>query len=162
LPLPKLPATAQDTADTLKNIYQKLEEKLDAALDGVSENAAEYRPAPGEWNVKEVCAHMILASRDLFNWAASLIAGRETYVDTSTIPEKIKSIVNSYPSLLELREELKAVQKENVALLSEISVEFTSRKNRFMHLSENTKKEELHYNDHLEQIKNNLKKAENI
>jgi uncharacterized protein YndB with AHSA1/START domain len=162
LPLPKLPASAQDAADTLKKIYQKMEDKLDQVLDGVSENAAEYRPAPGEWNVKEVYAHMILASRDIFNWAASLIAGREEYVDTSTIPEKIKSVITSHASLHELRAELDKVQKENVAFLSEISVEFTSRKNSFMRLSENTKKEHMHYKDHVEQIKNNLKQAKNI
>jgi len=162
MPLPKLPAAAQDTADTIKKIYQKMEDKLDQVLDGVSENAAEYRPAPGEWNIKEVYAHMILASRDLFNWAASLIAGREDYVDTSTIPEKIKSVIACHSSLQELRAELENVQNENVAFLSEISVDFTARKNSFMRLSENTKMETLHYKDHIEQIKNNLKKAENI
>jgi uncharacterized protein YndB with AHSA1/START domain len=162
LPFPTIPATAQDAAEALSKTYLKLEKKLDEILIGVSENAAEYRPAKGEWNTKEVISHLLLASRDLFKWAASMVSGNEYYIGTSTMPEKLKSTIACYPTLKELRSELVRAQKEGVAFLSEISVDFTSRKNSFLRLSENTKQEKAHYEDHINQIKNNLIQAGNI
>jgi len=162
LPFPKIPATAHAAAEELTKIYTKLETTLDETLDNVSENAAEYRPAQGEWNTKEVLTHLLLASRDLIKWAASMVAGNEHYIGTSTMPEKLKSTIACYPTLKELRDELVKAQKEGVAFLSEISVDFTSRKNSFLRLSENTKQEKTHYEDHINQIKNNLIQAGNI
>ena len=78
------------------------------------------------------------------------------------MPEKFKSTIACYPTLNELKAELVKAQKESVSFLSEISVDFTSRKNSFLRLSENTKQEKRHYEDHINQIKNNLIQAGNI
>ena len=162
LPTPDLPASAQDLSDNIEKIYKKNEIELNSILADVSENAAEYRPAPGEWNIKEIIAHLILTNRDLFYWAASLVAGKENTIFTSVMPEKSKSVIASYPAMYQLCDELRKVRKENIAFLSEIPLIFTTRKCSFMRLSENVKQEQAHYVEHVEQIKTILEKAANI
>ena len=45
-------------------------------FNGVTEAEAGRKPAPNEWNLKELVAHFIACERDLQSWAAQMLNDR--------------------------------------------------------------------------------------
>ena len=54
-----VPDTMPELIQEIKDDYADINTKLDEMLDGVTEAEADYQPSDGEWNVKQVLAHLI-------------------------------------------------------------------------------------------------------
>lgn len=157
---PTIPPTAQALADTVNGLYQSASAKLQEVLEGVADEQAEHRPAPMEWNTKEVLAHLILSDRDMLNWATSVVHGKEMGHDTSQIHSRLKGLVLRFPEAPRLVEQLGYVQDETVAFLADLPAEFVERRGSYTRVAAGYVEEiPYHYKDHIGQIEKNLAAA---
>jgi uncharacterized protein YndB with AHSA1/START domain len=162
-PVPDVPATAQDIADNLDQFFQKANQKIEEMLAAHNEAQAEYRPAAGEWNVKEILAHLVSTESDSIHWLSSYLAGGEVYPNTGGLPARIKSLLMLYPTASALLKKLRQTQKELLSLISEIPAEVVNRKASMVRLAFAYSLEiSYHYKDHLSQIAANLEEASDI
>jgi uncharacterized protein YndB with AHSA1/START domain len=156
-PLPEIPPTAQDFSEKISEIYQSANAKIDEVIEGVTEAQAEYRRKPGEWNSKEVFAHLIANERDMYSWAGTLVQGNESYGWLDHLPARLKSIQLVFPQIPDLRHELQSVQREGVGFIAELPGEFVSRKSSYVRLANSFFFAiPMHYKDHIGQIQDNL------
>lgn len=157
---PELPSTAQGLSENLAEIFSSANAKLDELFEDVSDAQAEYRPAQGEWNSKEVLAHIIASERDTIPWVSSYLQGKDTFVYSSHLPTRLKAIQVAFPLVPVLREELVRSQDEQVYMLAELPPEFVARKSSYTRLASNILEgTSVHYKDHLQQIEDNLEGA---
>ena len=159
-PVPDVPATAQDVADHLAELFRKANQRIEELLEGRNAAQVNYRPGAGEWNAKEILAHLIAAENDSLVWLGSYIAGRETYSYTSGVPARIKMLASVYPTTDALMKKLAETQKELVALIGEAPAEMVSRKSSLLRLAFTFSLDvRLHYKEHLAQLKTVLDQA---
>ena len=162
-PSPEIPTTAQDFSDQVSNIYSSANAKFDEVFEDVTDEQAEYRPVLGEWNSKEVLAHLIASERDMYAWSGSVVQGNEAYLWTDQLPSRLKSIQVIFPIIPKLRQELVKTQQEGVIFLSELPGEFVARKSSFARMVNSfIIGTPLHYTEHIKQIHNNLVAAQGI
>ncbi|MBI5349068.1 MAG: SRPBCC domain-containing protein, partial [Chloroflexi bacterium] len=67
-PLLQPPANPAEFVELAKKNAAKVGDEIAKLLEGVTEAQAEVRPAPEEWNIKELIAHIICTERDLQSW----------------------------------------------------------------------------------------------
>jgi len=162
-PVPEVPPTAQDIADKLDDFFRKVNKKIEQLFAGKNEAQAEYRPAAGEWNAKEVLAHMIAAEGDAIHWLGSYLAGREVYPYISATPARLKSLLVLYPTTGALLNKLQETQKELVALISETPAEVVNRKASLVRMSFAYSLDiSMHYKEHLSQLSDVLEHASDV
>lgn len=162
-PVPDVPPTAQDIADNLDHFFQKANKKIEQLFSGKNEAQAEYRPAAGEWNAKEVLAHMIASEGDAIHWLGSYLAAREVYPSISTTPARLKSLLVLYPTLSALLNKLRETQKELVILISETPAEVVNRKASMVRLAFAYSLDiSMHYKEHLSQLADVLEHASDV
>jgi len=161
--MPVMPATAQDLSEKVAEIYSSANAKMDEVFEDVKEEQAEYRLKRGDWNSKEVLAHMISSERDTYDWAASLVHGHEAYPWTAHLPARLKSIQAVYPRISDLRNGIEMNQKEGVVFLTELPSEFVTRKPSFARMTSMFLLElPEHYQEHIGQIQGNLAAIQGI
>lgn len=162
-PVPDVPPTAQDIADKLDHFFQKANKKIEQLFSGKNEAQAEYRPAAGEWNAKEVLAHMIASEGDAIHWLGSYLVAREVYPSISTTPARLKSLLVLYPTLSALLNKLRDTQKELVTLISETPAEVVNRKASMVRLAFAYSLDiSMHYKEHLSQLADVLEHASDV
>ena len=159
---PEVPSTAQALSEEMSGIYASANAKLDEVFYQINEAQAEFRPAPGEWNSKEVLAHMILSERDNYSWAATAVAGYETHPYADILPARLKSTLHLYPQVPDLRRGLNQAQDEGVSFLAEVPAEFVERRSSFVRFAAHLQEVSLHYSDHIGQIESNLVGARDL
>ncbi len=157
-PLPEIPETAAELADQMREIYHRLEEELNNALEGTSEEGADFRSTPGEWTVKETLAHLIAAERDAHAWIARFLDGHEAelWFPTPHI-SRLSATVKTFSTLKALRDELRRNQAETVALLAGLPPEFVARKRSYWRLGYGLLNLPAHFRDHVQYIGSLLK-----
>jgi hypothetical protein len=161
--MPIIPENAHDLSDRLGAIYRSANAKMDEAFEGASEEQAEYRMKAGEWNSKDVLAHLTLTERDVVSWASSLLNEWETHVYTSHSKTSIRSMRLTYPKIADLRTGLRQSQDGNLYFISELPTEFVSRMSRFTRLASHYLMETgPHYKEHIAQIQENLVAAQDV
>ena len=162
-PVPDVPTTAQDIADKLDDFFQKANKKIEQLLAGKNEAQTEYRPAAGEWNAKEVLAHMIASEGDAIHWLGSYLAAREVYPYISATPARLKSLLVLYPTINALLNKLTETQKELVTLISETPAEVVNRKASMVRLAFAYSLDiSMHYKEHLSQLSDVLENASDV
>lgn len=162
-PVPEVPATAQDVADKLAGFFKKVNARIEQLLADKDEAQFSYRPAAGEWNAKEIIAHMIASESDALVWLGSYIAGREVHPYISSVPARLKGLLAVYPNMDDLLKKLAETQKELVAQISESPAEVVSRKSSLTRMAMMFDLDaSLHYRDHLAQLKETLAQAEGV
>lgn len=136
-PLPAIPATAAELAEALRAGYAASDAELDQALAGVTEAEADYRPAPDEWNVKEILAHLLQGERDTHPYLVEWIASDERpvagYQGNSLLRTRATATV--YGTLPALVEELKRHEAETVAIAAGLPEEFVAGKRTYWRLA---------------------------
>jgi hypothetical protein len=144
-PWPEVPATPQGLAESATQMYEKINEKLDALFEGASTEAAAHKSAPDEWSALEVVAHLIAHEQHLAYWGAALESaqGRVSYGAHSH--PLVAAIAKAYPGMAALREGLEQAQKQNVAFLAGLPVEFVARKGSYHRLAQNFLEENKHH-----------------
>lgn len=162
-PVPEVPANTQDIAEKLAHFYQKVNASVDQLLEDKLEAQTEYRPAGGEWNAKEIIAHLIAYETDAFNWLSSYIAGQEVHTYISRTPATIKTLTSVYPSMAALLGRFRQTQQELTTLLSEVPADVVSRKPSMVRLAMSFSLSlGLHYKEHLNQLKETLEAAADV
>jgi uncharacterized damage-inducible protein DinB len=96
-------------------------------LAPLSEEAGNFRYAPGKWSVKEVLGHVIDAER-IFSYRLLRIArGDKTPLPGFEQDDYIKTANSSSRRLTDLREEFEAVRRSSLALVSSLEDEALRR-----------------------------------
>lgn len=130
-PLPPLPDTAAALADLARQNYTAVQAEFKRHCAKLTDAEAEHRPAPNEWNLKELIAHFIACERDLQSWLADML-NDNTVGDSlefrPNVTPRLAAIVARYPTLPILQRELREACAETTRLLETLPPEFLARK----------------------------------
>ena len=154
--LPDIPHTAPELLARVAERYARDEAALDAALEGVSDMVASYRPGPEEWNVNQVLAHLIQGERANQQWIGELIGDLEAAYDSDAANQesRLNATIHAFPTLADMVTELKRLNAETLALIEGLPEEFVHRRRTFWRLGRALLDESYsHIGDHLEQIR---------
>jgi uncharacterized protein YndB with AHSA1/START domain len=139
--LPAVPATAQELAEAVAQVYAQSDQTLDNIVAEISEEEASQRPAESEWSVKEVLAHLIASEREAHTYISDMIVEAERWTDefenTTNIQPRLQAILTVYPTLAELVAEVKRNEKETVAMVANLPAELTARRSIFVRIGRN-------------------------
>lgn len=137
LPLADVPTTAPELAEAVKQIYAQLDADLDEILNGVYEAEASHRPAAGEWSAEEVLCHLIDIERHhIIAWISVLVSGWDMVIWPSNVQARIEALLVVYPTLNDLRAELRRSHRETVELLARLPEEFVKRKSTYWRIGQ--------------------------
>ena len=159
-PRATMPPTPQSLAEKAKHVYEWINKKLEVLLEGVSAEAAAWKPDMDAWSAREVVAHLVAHEQYLAHWAAALenAKGRVGYAAGSH--QLVAAIAAAYPDLAALRHGLGQAQHQNVVFLNHLPVEFVERKGSYHRLAINFLEEnKLHAQGHMDQIQAALEGA---
>jgi uncharacterized protein YndB with AHSA1/START domain len=153
-PLPDIPATAAELAETVRKIYEQTDAELGQALASISADAANLRPRAGEWNVKEVLAHLLHGERDNQVFISELVAGDERTFTTLLGNSHLRTAATAetFGSARALFEALKHSEAETVAMLAALPEDFVNRRRSYWRLAMSVVQTADHTHDHLRQI----------
>jgi uncharacterized protein YndB with AHSA1/START domain len=136
---PALPETGAALADRAAEVYAAFLTGMDTRLEGVTEAEADHRPAPGEWNLKELVAHFIACERDLQSWIADMV-NDNTVGDSlefrPNVTPRLDAIVGRFQTLPALQDELRQAAAETQALLRALPASFVARKHLFRRVAD--------------------------
>ena len=153
-PMPELPATVAALAERARQTHAELDKELDALFARVSDEAAERRPTPDDWNAKEMLAHLIAAERDTQLWVAAMTEDADLEQPFhSNGKERVQAIVRVYSPLPELIQELKRSQAVTAAITAAISEETAGHRHQFNQLAQWLITFGDHHREHFEEIK---------
>ena len=154
-PLPEIPATAAALTEAVRAVFAASDATLDRVLAGVTESEADYRPGPGEWNVKETLAHLITGERDSHQFYIDWIASEERLGGFQANSDlRLKAVVAGYGTVAALVEELKRNEAETLALLAGLPESFVAEKRTYWRLAYSLLAGTSHVEEHAEQITN--------
>ena len=136
-PAPQVPETPGAFAEELRDVYDQLDQELDNLLDGVSEAEASHHPAEGEWNVKEVVAHLIGTERAVQLGIATQLTNGVLDGFPNNPPAWVKSITAVYPTLPDIVAAWKRTESETVALIAELPADFVKQKINYLNTGNN-------------------------
>jgi uncharacterized protein YndB with AHSA1/START domain len=160
-----VPQISWDPAVLGKVIRSKYDEGLAAlekVFEGVSETEADRRPDPGEWNAKEVLAHLIQTERHWLENLDDVIGGYPRLSDdwsgNSTI--HVFATASAFETVRCLLDEVKRLSSEMVAYVSALPPEFVARKASFFQAASMLMEGSLpHILSHIDQIQAAIAKA---
>ena len=150
-PASEVPATLVELAQAVSQMYEQGNQALAIALEGVTEDEAAFKTAPGDWSVKEVLAHLIHTERD-WQWAVQtwMISEDPGYVPN--LDNRVRATVVAFPTVPALMLELKRAETETVEMLRILPDEFVAQKDTFWILAYNQVQFKGHTSEHVEQI----------
>jgi uncharacterized protein YndB with AHSA1/START domain len=154
-PLPEIPDTPEKLAKAAQQKYTNMENDLDNLFAGLTEENASFKPAPDAWSVKEIMAHLIHSERGWHTWMNDLVSGFEPWYDDfgGNLQGRVEATVAAYPTMTELREELRRNCDETIAFLTRLPEDFQARKGSYWRLAYNMVDEPYHFKLHLEQMR---------
>jgi uncharacterized protein YndB with AHSA1/START domain len=160
-PLPEIPETPATLAEQVEKKYKRMEAALDDFFTGVSEEQAAHIPAPDMWSAKDTLAHLIHGERGWHTWMTDLVGGFEPFYDdwSGNLQVRIDATVKAYPTIAELREELRRNCAETVAFLAGLPEAFMDRKGSYWRLAYNMLDAPYHFNAHLDQMRSAVESA---
>ncbi|MBI4631780.1 MAG: SRPBCC domain-containing protein [Chloroflexi bacterium] len=138
-PLLQPPANPAEFVELTKKNAAKVGDEIAKLLEGVTEAQAEVRPAPEEWNIKELIAHIICTERDLQSWLADMLNDNQRVSDffefRPNVNPRLRALVKRYNSVQALRDELKNAQQETIDYLSALPDSFYKRPHFYRRLA---------------------------
>lgn len=153
-PIPSIPWDPEKLADAVEAKYTEAQSALGEVLKGASEEQAEHRPGDGEWNTKEILAHLILNEQGLSNFSATIMTNSEQWADGGENNlAQTQAVVAAYPTLPALLDELKRSEMVTVNMLRRCGAEFVARKSSYWRVAFNHLQVTTHTLQHIEQIK---------
>lgn len=130
-PIPELPASPADLANTMRERYRKIDETFANLVRGLSEEQAGKQPAPEEWSVKHLIGHFVLMERDFQSWVADMLHDNviEDYLQyRPNSTERIDALIARFGSLPHLLGELSLAEGESCALIERLPELFTTHR----------------------------------
>lgn len=160
-PLPEIPPTAVAFGKAVHAINVEADGLLDEALQGVTEKEADFKPAPDEWSINEVIAHLIHGERDNQSYINDLVYSQERVSDGygDNLPARIAATVAAYKTNPKLIEELKRQEFETEYIISHLPDDFVANKGSYWRLAFYLLQFPVHTKEHTGQIKAILKAA---
>lgn len=159
-PKPNVPSTPADFAATVRRLHSELNAELDALVAGVSEAEADHAPAAGEWNAKQVMAHLIFTERfnQLFIWG--LVGGDDSIPWPDNNPAQIAGILATHPTLADLVAEFRRAQEATAATYAALPESLLARKASYTRLAQNIGPgADQHTREHFKQMKAAIESA---
>lgn len=151
-PAPEVPPTLAELVQYTLEMYQEGDNLLSEALKDISETEASFKPGPGEWNVREVLAHLIHNERDwhfnIFKWVAN-----ETINYPPNLQARIEATIAVYSTVTELLMAYKQAEAETIAFLRRLPEDFIAQKDSYWQIGFNQVQFNSHTKEHIEQIK---------
>lgn len=151
-PMAEIAATPAALLQNAREIYAKNDAELLAVLKGVSEKEAAHLPAPDEWSVRDILAHMLHVERDFHTMIIAAILS-QSFNFADNFPERIQVTLEVYPTLQDLLAAFFTAEKETLALFAHLPESFTARSASFWNLAYNFPFFADHTSTHLEQIR---------
>ena len=160
-PLPEIPETPAALAQEVEKKYERMETALDDFFAEISEEQASRKPVQDIWSPKETLAHLIHGERGWHTWMADLVGGFEPSYDDwgGNLQARIDATITAYPTIAELREELRRNCAETVGFLARLPEEFVARKGSYWRLGHNMVEQPYHFNQHLDQMRSAVESA---
>lgn len=153
-PLPKMPDSIAELAAVVRTRYEKALARLKEFISSISEEAAEFKPEPGEWNVKQTLAHLIHSERAYQNWVAEVTTGFESFADDwgGNLDARLDALIAVYPTLPEQWSAFERAAAETVELLARLPEELVNHKGSYFRIVYNFL-EDPHHLSHLDQMR---------
>jgi len=157
-PFPNIPGKSSDFAKAVETGYAEQYEELAKFLDGVTDEEASYKPNKDEWSIKETIAHLVHGERGWNIWISGVLGGYQPHYDDfgGNLPVVNQATLAAYPTLHELLEQLKRLNKETVALVRGLPDDLLIYKNIYWRLGINLLESPYHFQAHLDQMKATL------
>jgi hypothetical protein len=154
-PMPEIPTAPKMLAERVRERFALQEEELRSVLADITEEQASFRPAPQEWSIKDILAHLILGERFNGYWIEELENGQERWADDFGVNSHAhtRAVVAANPTLADLADDLKRSQAEVVGTLEGLQDSFTQRKGSFWRLAYALLQPDTHLRQHLEEIR---------
>jgi uncharacterized protein YndB with AHSA1/START domain len=162
-PIPPIPASGADLSKQVEPVYKHYEDELQAILKDTSEEECAKKPAPSEWSVYEVLAHLIHSELGWQNFVSEIIGGHEGAYDDfgGNVQAHIDGTVATFPSKDSLFTQLRLHDTETLNLYAHISSDFLKHKGKFWKLSFQANQNSYHLQTHLAQIQSAIQVARN-
>jgi len=159
--LPDVPKTPKDLAESIRNQFFEMYEKLKLIIDNITEEEADYSPAPEEWSIKEIIAHLIHTEREHQIWVENLVLSQLPIPHdfSENLTARVKALVAIFPTIVELLDQLKKSIEESVLCYEFLPISAAEDKSLFWNLSLIGNELPLHTQSHFNQINNTLKLA---
>ncbi len=157
-PIPAYPPIPAELAKIGEATYRDLMGELRAALAGVTEEEASHRPGPGEWNAREVMAHLLVGERTSHAaWDLHPAGGKLPEFPGST---RLAEAIGQTYATGELFTELEQGIQVNMHLIRSLPEEFVANRGAYF-LVANDFEEGLrrHFGEHLTQLKAAIESA---
>jgi len=159
-PIPEVPTTPAELAEAVRQATAATFAELVRALEGVSDDQAARRPAPGEWNALEVLAHLITHERERQAWITDLLCDDERWSDRfenpEVVPARITAITRAYPRLADMIGALQRSQAETADMLAALPAAFVAHRGTYWRLGRSMLEEVQppnHVQEHTAQIR---------
>jgi uncharacterized protein YndB with AHSA1/START domain len=154
-PIPPIPASGIELSKQIEPTYIRFENEIETLLNDTSDLESTKKPAPSEWSVNEVLAHLIHSELGWQNLVTEIMGGHESFSDDwgGNIQAYIDAIVSVFPTKTELFKQLKIHDAVTLKLLANIPQEFLTHKGRFWKLAFQANQNPYHLQTHLEQMK---------
>jgi uncharacterized protein YndB with AHSA1/START domain len=161
-PLPEIPWKVEELAAVVKQHNQENLKQIEKVLAGANEAEATHKPAPDEWNIKDILAHLIAGERNGHFYVAELVGGQERWADDYGQSEFVvnQGLLVVYPTLVDLLAELKRSYQATDAVAAALPADLPiKRKGSYWRLAYNWLQTDYHLHDHLGQIQACLEAA---
>lgn len=160
-PIPEIPASGAGLADSVREIYEKIESSLDKFISDVSEEESAFKPGPSEWSIRDNIAHFIQGERFFQQYIIELVSGFERFADDfgGNITELLEATSEAYPTVQDMVDEYKLNMKETLYIIEHIPEEFIARKGEYWRLAYGILQDPYHFESHLEQMQSALEAA---
>lgn len=153
-PVPAFPAPPADLAREGHDVYGEVLTKLDELLAHVTEEDACRQPAPGEWSVKEILAHLLINERwSQFSWALLPEGNKFPNFPGQLL---VSALAQTY-TLPELQAELRQSVKVHMTQIAALPETFAAQKGTyFLAANDFTQGVRNHFTQHTAQIQTAL------
>jgi uncharacterized protein YndB with AHSA1/START domain len=155
-PIEEVPATVDDLASRVAEMYVKTDAALKVAVQGLTDDEASRSPAKGEWSVKEVLAHLSITERDqqCFGFCVAVDGWVDTGPgDSAALSGRLAAALEVTPALGGMVSRFLTDEAETVALMRRLPAETVAHKARFHRFSQYMVGLPAHTQAHIEQIK---------
>lgn len=154
-PVWEIPSDPLELSRQVQSKYEQALGMIKDVLKGVTDREAGFSPAPGEWNARQVLAHLIHSERGFLANMDDLVAGFERNSDDfgPNSTAHIDATVAAYGTIEAMQAELKHLADELVAYLAALPPEFVSWKSNYRDIGV-AMLYVIHTESHVEQIRN--------
>jgi uncharacterized protein YndB with AHSA1/START domain len=160
-PMPEVPFDIPELVKRARAVYEPALQDLEACFEGITDEQALAKPAPGEWSALEVVAHIVQGERGNRAFMDEIVNGDERWVDGNgtNIQAHITATVSVYPTVRAMLAELRRNVEETLAFAAALPPEFMADKGAYYRLGSILVQSDVHTRAHTEQIKNALAAA---